>query len=605
MAVPQCGMASAEEIPLYGGSSRCAGATERPESLGNALGLPFRKHKEGKQLIDKFSKPRRDGAFNEPEDFPVEYLSFQQYCRRDVIVEEIAEQRMIPLSDEEEEVFRLGLAINARGLAIDRESAEAALLLAERAKARFDTQMSSVTAGAVRRCSEAGALYRWINSQGVAVDSATKTDLVELLDFDIPSHVKQAIQLRLAAGKTSVSKIKAMLTRASTRDDRVRGGFVYHVASTGRFQSVGVNFANLPRPREIFKKARLDVHPETLFSAIRSGDPAMLELFYGAELGSPMHLLSDAIRSFIQAGPGKKLVVSDYAGIEGAVIAWLADEQWKLAAMREIIADPSKPDMYRRAAASIMGMSTREIDKKHPLRQSVGKVSELALGFGGGVGAFASMARGHGVDLDALYEPVHTRADDLDILAAEKRYKDACSRKEKSTEALSRAAWLACELIKRAWRSANPAIKEMWWNLEAGVREAIKKPGLVVDVDRVRYVVAHNFLFCRLPSGRCLAYAMPRLKAQVWASRFIDGTWAAPEIMEAELAEKLGARVEKQSFPKADGSGCRRQDPSIQAFRPVWRPAGREQYPGGRPRHPGQWHDAGGAERLHRHRLGL
>ena len=120
-----------------------------------------------------------------------------------------------------------------------------------------------------------------------------------------------------------------------------------------------------------------------------------------------MHLLSDAIRGFIWAGPGKKLVVADYAGIEGAVIAWLADEQWKLAAMREIIADPSKPDMYRRTAASIMGVSTREIDKKHPLRQSVGKVSELALGFGGGVGAFASMARGYGVDLDALYEPVY------------------------------------------------------------------------------------------------------------------------------------------------------------------------------------------------------
>ena len=308
-----------------------------------------------------------------------------------------------------------------------------------------------------------------------------------------------------------------------------------------------------------------------------------------------MHLLSDAIRGFIWAGPGKKLVVSDYAGIEGAVIAWLADEQWKLAAMREIIADPSKPDMYRRAAASIMGMSTREIDRKHPLRQSVGKVSELALGFGGGVGAFASMARGHGVDLDALYEPVKSRADDLDIVAAEKRYKDACSRKEKSTEALSRAAWMACELIKRALaRRRTRRSRQMWWNLEDGVREAIKKPGLVVDVDRVRYVVAHNFLFCRLPSGRCLAYAMPKLKAQVWASRWIDGAVGGAGGHGGGACREARRPRREAELPQGDGFGRRRQDPSIQALRPLWRPAGREQHPGRRPRHPGQRHDAGG-----------
>src|SRR6185295_5637898 len=300
-------------------------------------------------------------------------------------------------------------------------------------------------------------------------------------------------------------------------------------------------------------------NPALLFKAIRSADPRMLELFYGPELGNPMHLLSDAVRGFIWAAPGKKLVVADYSGIEGAVVAWLAGENWKLQAMFEIIADPALPDMYRRTAAQIVGRSVDEIGPKHPLRQSVGKVAELALGFGGGVGAFASMARNYGVDLDALYGPVMERADLLDLAAAEKRYDACCSRKEKTTLVLSEEAWLACELIKRAWRASNSAIKQSWWDLEEAVRTVIKQPGLIASVAGVQYRVMHGYLFCMLPSGRCLAYANPRLRAQVYARRLVDGVWAEPEVMEASLAEKLEmvgkARIERQSFPKATALG--------------------------------------------------
>jgi DNA polymerase len=526
------------------------------DTLGKVLGLKAQKDAEGSKLIRKFCQPRRDGTWNEPQDFPEDYERFKAYCAQDVRTEEEAESRMLPLSEAEQEIYRLGQVINDRGLRIDRRSAYAALRLAERAKAKFDRQLAQLTGGAVRRSTDAAALHRWINEQGVGVNSAAKADLMELLALDVPSHVKQAVRIRLAAGKTSVSKIKAMLNRASARDDRVRGAFVYHAASTGRFQSFGVNFANLPRPRKAFEKL---TRPDLLFRVIRSADPDLMEFLYGPDLGSPMHMLSDAIRSFVWAAPGKKLVVADYSGIEGAIVAWLANEQWKLAAMRDIIANPSLPDMYQRTAAQIVGTSVEAIDKKHPLRQSVGKVSELALGFGGGVGAFASMARNYGVDLDALYDPVYERADDLDIIQAEKRYKECCSRKERTTSALSERAWIACELIKRAWRAANAAIRQFWWDLEEGVRLAVRQPGTVVEVGYLKYIAHGGYLFCRLPSGRCLAYASPKLKAQVYASRLIDGAWAAPEVLDADLADKLEAlgkaRIERKSFSKVTALG--------------------------------------------------
>jgi DNA polymerase len=529
------------------------------ESLGEVLGLNVKKDAAGSKLIRLFSVPTKHGVFNDPLDHPEDYARFREYCKRDVEAEEAAERRMLPLSDAEEEVYRLNLTINRRGLRIDVRSAEAALEIAEASKNVFDDQMAAATNGAVRKCSQSVALCRWINTQGVAVATATKADLLSLLETDVPSHVKQAVQLRLAAGKTSVSKLQTMLRRASPCDDRVRGAFIYHVASTGRFQSTGVNFANLPRPRKAFEAEQLHTHPARLFAAIRSGDRRMLDLMYGPDLGNPMHLLSDSIRGFIWAAPGKKLVVADYSGIEGAVIAWLAGEDWKLEAMREIIADPEKPDLYQRAAAEIMGLPVSEIGKKHPFRQSIGKVSELALGFGGAVGAFSSMARGYQVDLDELYEPVMERSDPLDLEAARKRYEAALSRREKTTTVLSERAWLASMLITRAWRASNPAIKQFWWDLEEGVRLAVREPGTTVIVGKVQYKVAHGYLFCRLPSGRCLAYANPRLKPQVYASRLIDDVWAEPEVMESDAAERLAlagrCRVERKSFPKVTALG--------------------------------------------------
>lgn len=545
-----------------------AAAMSLPRSLdgvGDALGLAVTKDKDGTRLIRKFSIPRRpkkgedpDGLYwNEPEDHPDDFALFMAYCRRDVETESEAFNRLVRLSDEEQEIYTLDQTINSRGIRIDRRSAVAALRLADKAKKLLDREMRLVTGGYVPACSQPGKLVEWVRSQGVAMGSAAKAEIEELLELDdLPAHVRRAIEIRQEAAKTSVSKLQAMLDRASV-DGRVRGAFLMYGAGPGRWSSVGVGFANMPRPRREFDDAHLD--REALFEAFRSEDPDLLKLLYGEKLGRPLHLISDAVRGFVWAAPGNDLMQADYSGVQGALAAWTAGEDWKVQAMHEIITDPSLPDMYRRTAAGILNLPVETVTKKHWARQAVGKVSELALGFGGGVAAFHSMSKGYGVKLDPLYGPVWETADEERREKAVKRYESNLKRGREKTDVLSREAWLACEIIKVGWRATNPAIAAGWRLREAAVREAIQNPGTVVSALKCSYLVKRGFLWCRLPSGRCIAYGSPKLRDQVWARELLaDLTWSDAEVMDREIAEKKALR----GTVKIDGA----TSPSISAL---------------------------------------
>lgn len=527
-------------------TAAAAAAMSLPRALGDAaaaLGTDVQKDKDGMRLIRKFSIPRRDGGWNEPEDHPEDWAKFCSYCMDDVRTEEAIAKRLVPLSDAEQKLWWLDQTINRRGIRIDIKSARAAIDLAEKAKAKLDREMRLATGGYVTKCSEPGKLVEWVKAQGVELTSAAKADIIDLLECDdLPAAVRKALELRQEAAKTSVSKLTAMVARASA-DGRVRGSFLYHGASTGRWSNTGVNFANMPRPRRVFD----DEHPrrDVLFQAFRSGDPDLLPFLYGDSLGRPLHLISDAIRGFVWAAPGHDLVQADYSGIEGAVIAWLAGEAWKVQALHDIIADPSLPDMYRRTAANILGLSVEIVTKKHWARQAVGKISELALGFAGGVSAFYSMARNYpDVKLDALFGPVWEATGEERRERAVKRYESCLKRGDSKADVLSREAWLACEIIKVGWRETNPAIAASWKNLEGAIREAIQNPGTITSAAKVSYIMAQGFLWARLPSGRCLAYGNPKLKDQVWAKRLVDGEWLDAEVMERDHAERLELKGE-------------------------------------------------------------
>lgn len=511
--------------------------------LGAALGLSVQKDREGTRLIRLFSVPRkpRKGEdpsliiWNEPEDFPEDFEKFKDYCDQDVLVEAEADRRMVPLMASEQKLWLLSEKINRRGIRIDRNSAYSAIRLADKSKTALDNEMRRLTDGHVTACSQAARLVTWVNNQGVELDSAAKAEVTELLQSsDIPDRVRKALETRQEAAKTSVSKLTAMLDRASA-DGRVRGSFMFHGARTGRWASMGVNFSNLPRSRGAFEDVRTDV----LFDAFKAEDPDLLTFLYGDDLGKPLHLLSDAIRGFIWAAPGHDLIQADFSNVEGNILAWLAEEEWKLEAIREINANPEMPDMYRRTAASILGLPIEEVTKRHWARQEVGKPAELGLGFGGGVMAFVTFANAYGVDLDKIAGSILAQASGERLERAVKRYEGQAKRGLSGTDILSRDAWIACEVVKLGWREQNSAIAKSWRDVESAARDAVANPGQVFTAAKVSYLHRNGFLWARLPSGRCLAYGSPQLKDQVWAKvKLDDGSWSDSEVMDRATAER-------------------------------------------------------------------
>jgi DNA polymerase len=531
----RCSMATASAL----------GLPRSLDKLGEALGLKVRKDKRGAALIRFFSVPAKHEPliFREPADHPKEFAEFIAYCRQDVETEAEADRRMVPLSDDEQAVYTLSETINQRGIRIDTASARAAIRLIEKEKARLDAAMTEATGGAVTACTQAARLTAWLAREGVTMDGVAKDDVLEAFELDdLPEQARRALELRQEASKPSTTKLLAFL-RCADKDERVRGTFGYHGTGPGRWTSAGgVNLYNLPRPRPVFDNADLD--PATLFAAFRGEEPALLREMYGDNLGKPTHLVSDAMRGFLISAPGKDFIAVDYSGIQGALCAWFADEKWKMQAMREIIADPARPDLYRRTAASILNTTTDVVTKKHWGRQ-IGKVAELALGFQGSVAALVSMAANYNMlrrNLHDLYPGVWSAADEAARERATKRYEQRLkSRDRQKTDILTREAWLACMIVVHAWRRQNADIEAAWSDLENAARAALREPGVKQRaLGRIDYLYKNGFLWCRLPSGRCIAYAKPQLRDQVWAKlQLNDGTWGEAEVVDREEAEKL------------------------------------------------------------------
>ena len=439
------------------------------------------------------------------------------------------------------EVYWLNELINDRGLRIDVQSALAAVSMIEKAKARINQELVTLTGGYVKKVTETAALKRWIESQGVIMPSMDKDDVDEFLhDFDdLPDRVRRALELRQEGAKPSVEKISAMLDRVC-EDGRARGVYLHHGAGqTGRFSSRGVQAHNMPKYRKVFEKAVTDgLRLSTLFQTIRTGDPEMLEFMYGPDLGRPLHILSDAVRSFIWAAPGHDLLDADYSSIEGRMAAWFAGEGWKVDAFRALDRGEGH-GIYELAAAGIYGVPVEDVTKA---MRPTGKVAELSCQYQTGVGGIKKFARQNKIKLHTLYPALWEASAPEQREFAEKRFADRVAAHDPNTEALGREGWIAAELVKVGWRTKHPAIsgKEngAWTQLEEAAVSAVENPGSVVSAlfGRVKYTVAHGFLWCMLPSGRCLAYGKPRMQET-------EAPWADKTLEPAKREKKLSLTV--------------------------------------------------------------
>ncbi|MGN7613926.1 DNA polymerase [Magnetococcales bacterium HHB-1] len=476
------------------------------EQAAMAAGLDVQKDMKGRALMLQMSKPRRvenDGTITWWDD-DVRKQRLFDYCKQDVEVERALEKRLMPLSAAEQQLWHLDQKINRRGVHIDVLAADAATNLVKISTKKLNNRMRDLTKGAVKSCNQSAALIQWLQSQNTKTSSVAKAEVTALLkDETLSPTVREALELRQEAAKSSTAKLKKML-EVSGEDSRARGLFQYHGASTGRWSGRLLQTQNFPRPS--LKQSSIEDALKFIF--LEHADA--IEMIYGPVID----VVSSCLRAMITAAPGYEFIAADYSAIEARVVAWLAGEERVLEVFR------GHGKIYEHAAAGIYDVNIDEVTKD---QRFIGKISVLALGYGGGVKAFQSMAKAYGVDIDAK------KADE----------------------------------IKTAWRETNLRIVQFWSDLENAAVRAIRYPGQVFRAGRIAFRVNGHYLWCRLPSGRLLCYPYPSIekKETPWGKlksmvvfkgvNSISRKWGKQHTYGGKLAENVTQAVSRDLLAEA------------------------------------------------------
>jgi len=453
----RCTMAKAYTLAMPGALGQLAAALNLDDDS--------QKISDGKRLIQKFCKPqpanrkiRRHGGRTDPED----WQRFVEYAIRDTeLVRTI--DRALPdwnYRGDELALWRLDQRINDRGLPVDVRLARKLAHLCDAELERLNAELAELTGGAVTANTQRDKTLSWLREQGVHTEGFRKADVTALLERnDLPDDARRVLEIRREAGRSSTAKYVRFGQTADPDDHRVRGAFQYAGAGrTMRFAGRLIQPQNFPRPDD-------DFDADEAAEAVLNGTA---DLAYD----NLMALGANSLRSVIRAPAGRKLVVGDYANIEGRMLAWLAGERWKLQAFRNFDEGVGH-DLYEVAYSRAFSVPVEKVTKA---QRFIGKICELSCGFGGSVGAFAQMAANFGAEL--------------------------------SEEDALRAV--------QAWRRANPRIVSWWYEVEDAAREAINQPGKAFRARSASFKVVDRWLLCRLPSGRYIPY--------YGAKRGTDGT---------------------------------------------------------------------------------
>ena len=422
---------------------------------GTVLGLEEQKLKEGKDLIRYFCVPCKPTKVNGgrtrnlPEHDMEKWNTFIFYNKRDVEVEMSIQDRLkkFPVPDFVWDEYHLDQEINDRGIALDMAVVENAIAFDAKSKAELAEKMQKLTD--LDNPNSVVQMKQWLLDNGLEMDSLGKKEVAQAVKT-APKELAEVLLLRQQLSKSSVKKYQAM-QNAVCEDGRARGMFQFYGANrSGRWAGRMIQLQNLPQNH------MLDL--EQARGLVESGNYAAVELLYD----DIPDTLSQLIRTAFVPRPGMKFVVADFSAIEARVLSHLAKENWRT----EVFANNG--DIYCASASAMFGVPVEKHGVNGNLRQK-GKIAELALGYGGSVGALKAMgALDMGLDEEELQPLVDS------------------------------------------WRAANPNIVRFWWEVDRCVKETVKKR-VPTETHGIRFIYQSGMLFIKLPSGRQLSYVKPRM----------------------------------------------------------------------------------------------
>lgn len=460
------------------------------DGVGEVLDIQQKKLKEGKDLVRYFSMPCKPTKANSgrtrnmPEDAPEKWELFKSYCIRDVEAEREIRYKLrnYPIPEGEQLLYQMDQEINDRGILVDQMLVDHAVTCDTEYREQVTKRAYELSG--LENPNSPAQIKDWLADRGVQVDSLSKKAVAGLIK-ETDGEVLEMLKLRLLMAKTSVKKYEA-IKRSVCSDGRVHGLLQFYGANrTGRWAGRLVQVQNLPQN-----------HLEDLSLArdlVKGGDYEMLDLLYDSVPG----VLSELIRTAFIPKPGCRFIVADFSAIEARVLAWLSGENWRIETFKE------GGDIYCASASKMFGVPVVKHGENGHLRQK-GKISELALGYGGSTGALTAMGA---IDMGIPEEELP-------------------------------------ELVSQ-WRSANPHITKFWWDVDAASMKAVKEK-TTVTCGNLTFSYRAGMLFITLPSGRRLSYVKPRLETNRFGRAAItyEGVgeskkWMRIETYGAKLTENI------------------------------------------------------------------
>lgn len=460
------------------------------DGVGEVLDIQQKKLKEGKDLVRYFSMPCKPTKANGgrtrnlPEDAPEKWELFKSYCIRDVEAEREIRYKLrnYPIPEGEQLLYQMDQEINDRGILVDQTLVDHAVTCDT--EYRDQVTKRAYELSGLENPNSPAQIKDWLADRGVQVDSLSKKAVAGLIK-ETDGEVLEMLKLRLLMAKTSVKKYEA-IKRSVCSDGRVHGLLQFYGANrTGRWAGRLVQVQNLPQN-----------HLEDLSLArdlVKDGDYETLDLLFDSVPG----VLSELIRTAFIPKPGCRFIVADFSAIEARVLAWLSGENWRLETFKE------GGDIYCASASKMFGVPVVKHGENGHLRQK-GKISELALGYGGSTVALTAMGA---IDMGIPEEELP-------------------------------------ELVSQ-WRAANPHITKFWWDVDAASMKAVKEK-TTVTCGNMTFSYRAGMLFITLPSGRRLSYVKPRLETNRFGRAAItyEGVgeskkWMRIETYGAKLTENI------------------------------------------------------------------